>query len=246
MIRMSIWFPFNENDTLCRGISLWRTSGRSGRYAANRRLPCWEGTTGPVNKHPLSESRAASPSLLSPVHGVPSLKTSWLVCNCARFLTRSLSVPLSSFSGLFSRSPSSTHSIQAQTLPTLLPSPCSPAPSSRALTKQLLDDIFRGSPPPIFFPPCSTNKHFTPLLEEGNSIGSLITASSGMHSSGRWPSSCLFCPLCRQTTRWRPDQGSVVPGLKTIQRHLGWICISLLGWRSSWLVRNCRSGLNMN
>lgn len=84
MIRTSIWFPFNRNDTLCWGISLWRTSGRSGCYAANRRLPCWEATVGPVKQTsllwvtgglpPLSPSLA----LPSPVHGVPSLKLSWL------------------------------------------------------------------------------------------------------------------------------------------------------------------------
>ena len=67
MIRTSIWFPFNRNDTLRWGISLWRTSGRSGCYAANRRLPCWEATAGPVKQTSLLWVTGGPPPSLRPL-----------------------------------------------------------------------------------------------------------------------------------------------------------------------------------
>lgn len=107
MIRTSIWFPFNRNDTLCWGISLWRTSGRSGCYAANRRLPCWEATAGPVKQTSLLWVTAGPPPSLLPSLPLTSPRSSLakivpLVCNYAWFLTHSLSVPL--FSSSLSRS----------------------------------------------------------------------------------------------------------------------------------------------
>lgn len=59
MIRTSIWFPFNQNSAEVEGVHM---------CAVNRRLPCWEATTGPsqTNIAPLSHRQPPS-SLLPPL-----------------------------------------------------------------------------------------------------------------------------------------------------------------------------------
>lgn len=68
LIRTSIWFPLNQNSAEVEGVDM---------CAVNRRLPCWEATAGPSQTNIASLSHRQPPTtLLSPVHGVPSLKLS--------------------------------------------------------------------------------------------------------------------------------------------------------------------------
>lgn len=127
---------------------------------------------GQSNKHPFSESRAASPlppplPLASPRNSLTKivLTCRLTVCNHAWFLTRSLSVPLLSFSLYFSLTLSSTTPSKPRHCPLcyFLLSAFSSSLHSRTfrqvLTKQLLDDIFRGRPPPPIFLPTFFHKH---------------------------------------------------------------------------------------
>lgn len=158
------------------------------------------------NKHPFSESQAASLPLTSPRSSLAKIvltcRQSVIMPDLSLTHFQFLSYPpLSPLFLTLSLQPHHPSPDTAHSVNLLSAFSCS-LHSYTVLTKQLLDDIFRGSPPPIFFPPCSTNKHSTPLLEQENSIRALITASSGMHSStSLTKGSCLFCLLRQLTTR---------------------------------------------
>lgn len=92
MIRTSICSTVNPTDVLCWGISLWQRSC----YAANRRLPCWEATAGPVKQISLlwvtGHLPLPPPLLTSPRSSLAKIVLTHC-CNHSWFLTCPHSAP---------------------------------------------------------------------------------------------------------------------------------------------------------
>lgn len=191
------------------------------------------------NKHDFSESQPPS-SLPSAVHGVPLLKSSPTCRSCVIIPDFSLvhfqflSYPsLSNFLSLSRLS----HTIQAQTLPTLL-LPLSPFPFTRTLIWQNSSwTIFLGGLPlPFSFhlvPQTSAPLHFWRRKAQ-------LTHSLRPHVAFRVrtsdQASCLSCHLHLQMIRWRPDQ-TILQGIWTEFAAELWDNAS-----SEWLVEERKTG----